>query len=178
MGYVADMIPNPRTVRTVLFVDPDTHHIFLDDTREFHLGQIDGKLIFTTNPNVENLGTLNITNIVRISPWSDIWANMKTDSALREDLLSPLRTSQSILEYISRRNILFSIRSVPFDEFPRGAWLDTDRVQNSDRLRWDLDNTQYNLMIRDNQYTLRNANGDYSSCWNAYGACRLILSPQ
>lgn len=103
-GYLASITDQRRSVRTILYMENDI--LYLTNDKTFFLSQVPnnyGGWIFTSNPNAEPL-TLSLMQAtwgnIRVWPWRNEWANMRTDDPNRNNLIWPVRTWEEAWNYI------------------------------------------------------------------------------
>lgn len=171
-SYDVEIIGNRGSVRTILYRDM-SYRIFTSENSPFHLSEKDGRLIFTADPNAPyiTLDTLQQQGAL-INQWMSEWANLETDIPVREGLIWPLPTPESVLQYIADRQFLFWIAITDVPKFPIGALIGIDE----DRLHLSQNGARFRLLLRGDKYGLQAEDGRYVTCWKVAGACRLILT--
>lgn len=188
-GYLASLTDFRSNVRTILYQDNNT--LYLTDDKTFFLstGQ-NGQWIFTSNPKATPLPVSSLPDAVAY-PWRSEWANMKTDSPDRNDLIWPVRTLTEAINYVKNKGLPIGIQmytKVNRDSEEK-AWLWVKfyypgvgqtgyfPVQNRGEVvspaifqMTALSGTEgVGLAYRD-----KNSGWLNVSCWNEGGACRWI----
>jgi len=126
-GYMANITDQRNSVRTILYLEDDI--LYLTDDKTFFLSskQLQNEeyvFIFTSNPDAEPLTLSAIQNTwgVSIWEWRSEWANMKTDSPDRNDLLWSVRSWEEAWSIIEANRYIVLYRRIA-DGFWDDRWI-------------------------------------------------------
>lgn len=162
-GYLANIGDNRKLVRTILYLEDDI--LYLSDDKRFILSTVedenDGYIwIFSSYPDTPPLRLSTIAEIwgAQVYPWRSEWANMKTDSPDRNDLLWPVRTWEEAWNIIEERGYTVMIKRIrdnrwisAIDSFGTTSFVTAG-------FAWKREGAPFSLIKRDNQWGLRYLN--------------------
>ena len=126
-GYLVNITDQRSSVRTILYLEDNI--LYLTDDKTFFLSskQLQNEeyiWIFTSNPNMEPLTLSAIQDTWGAIGWSwrDEWANMKTDSPTRNNLIWSVRSWEEAWNLIEATGYIVSFRRIG-DDFWDDRWI-------------------------------------------------------